>query len=149
LSIRELVKHDLDQLIELYLHLHTVDTPMPERQQIERVWNDAICNDCIKYLGKFIDEKLVSSCAISIIPNLTRSCRPYGVIENVVTHGEFRRLGYGKAVLSAALASAWAKNCYKVTLMTGKRNESTISFYESAGFKRNVKEAYVAVPDSL
>lgn len=149
MSIRVLAKHDLDELLELYSHLHTTDTPLPEKQHIESVWNGALSNECIKYFGYFVDGKLVSSCTISIIPNLTRSCRPYGVIENVVTHKEFRKLGYGRAVLKEALDSAWAKSCYKVMLMTGKRDERTIRLYESTGFKRNSKEAYVAVPNSL
>ncbi len=146
MHIRELVEHDLSDLLHLYRHLHTTDTPLPEQQYVERVWNDALSNKFIKYFGNFVDEKLVSSCTISIVPNLTRSCRPYGVIENVVTHGEFRQRGYGRAVLNAALDCAWARNCYKVMLMTGSRDENTLRFYESVGFKRDRKEAFVAVP---
>ncbi|MFM1897355.1 MAG: hypothetical protein RLZZ385_2429 [Pseudomonadota bacterium] len=47
----------------------------------------------------------------------------------------------------AALDFAWDRNCYKVMLMTGQRDEGTFRFYESAGFERNRKEALVAIPD--
>jgi GNAT superfamily N-acetyltransferase len=148
LSIRELVKEDLDSLLELYGHLHETDSPRPERHDIEHVWKEALGNNSIKYFGYFVGSQLVSSCTATVIPNLTRACRPYAVIENVVTHGDFRARGYGKAILQAALDFAWRRNCYKVMLMTGRLNESTFSFYESVGFKRDKKQAFVAEQNS-
>jgi GNAT superfamily N-acetyltransferase len=87
---------------------------------------------------------LVSSCTLAIIPNLSRGARPYGVIENVVTHVTHRRTGLGRAVLHAALDRAWSAGCYKVMLATGSRKETTLSFYEAAGFQRGGK-AYFEV----
>jgi GNAT superfamily N-acetyltransferase len=83
-----------------------------------------------------------------IIPNLTRACKPYGVIENVVTHQEHRQQGLGKAVLAHALQFAWSQTCYKVLLSTGRKDEATLQFYEHAGFDRNAKQAFVAKPPS-
>lgn len=100
----------------------------------------------IKYFGLFIENELVSSCTIALVPNLTRSCRPYRVIENVVTHSRHRNKGYGKKVLDASLDFAWKNHCYKVMLMTGRFNEATIHFYESAGFNRFSKQAFIAKP---
>src|SRR5690606_11015917 len=130
---RELVKDDLDSLLDLYGHLHRTDLPMPERNEIERVWGQALGSDSIRYFGYFVGGRLVSSCTATVIPNLTRACRPYALIENVVTHGDFRKRGHGKAILHAALDFAWDMNCYKVMLMTGRLNASTFSFYESVG----------------
>ncbi|MBI5604401.1 MAG: GNAT family N-acetyltransferase [Deltaproteobacteria bacterium] len=72
--------------------------------------------------------------------------RPYGLIENVVTHKNYRRRGHGKAVLHHALNYAWSKGCYKVMLLTGRKDESTYRFYESAGFDQNAKQAFLAKP---
>jgi GNAT superfamily N-acetyltransferase len=82
---------------------------------------------------------LVASCTLAIIPNLTRGARPYGVIENVVTHGDYRRTGLGRAILRVAIEWAWSANCYKVMLATGSKREATLSFYEVAGFQRGGK----------
>jgi GNAT superfamily N-acetyltransferase len=79
-----------------------------------------------------------------IIPNLTRGVRPYGLIENVVTHPGHRRTGLGRAVLSAALETAWGADCYKVMLATGFRREETLRFYEKAGFEREGKTFFEA-----
>jgi GNAT superfamily N-acetyltransferase len=83
---------------------------------------------------------------LSIIPNLSRGCRPYGLVENVVTHEGFRRKGCGTAVLAKALALARESGCYKVMLLTGRKDEGIFRFYESAGFDGNDKRAFLARP---
>ena len=90
--------------------------------------------------------ELVSTCTLVIVPNLTRGVRPYGLIENVVTHPGHRRTGLGQAVLSASLNAAWNADCYKVMLATGSRREETLRFYEKAGFKRGGKTFFEARP---
>ncbi|WP_342711463.1 GNAT family N-acetyltransferase [Bradyrhizobium sp. B124] len=84
-------------------------------------------------------EQLVSSCTLAIVPNLSRGGRSYGVIENVVTHADYRRLGLGRRVLAHALDVAWQADCYKVSLATGSKRETTLRFYEEAGFQRGGK----------
>ena len=146
MEIRELKEHDLNELLALYSHLHAEDDPLPERDQVESVWQEIFANQGFKYFGLFDDQKLVSSCNISIIPNLTRGCKPYGIIENVVTHGEFRGRGYARSILKYALDYAWEKGCYKVMLMTGRKSEKVYKFYESVGFDRDAKQAFLAKP---
>jgi GNAT superfamily N-acetyltransferase len=147
MSIRELAEHDLPALLALYAHLHDSDLPLPPAPIVRSVWDSIRSNDSIRYFGAFTDSQLVSACNITVIPNLTRGCAPYGVIENVVTHKLHRGHGHGTAVLKAALEFAWTRQCYKVMLMTGRLDASTFSFYEKAGFKRHQKEAFIAKPE--
>ena len=93
--------------------------------------------------------QLVSSCTLTIVPNLTRSCRPHGVIENVVTHAQHRRRGFGTALLLKSLDEAWSANCYKVMLITGRKDDATFRFYAAAGFDPEDKQAFVARPASV
>lgn len=146
MDIRELEHSELDQLLELYAHLHDEDDPLPPDQAVHNVWEQIRKDENHKVFGVFANNRLVASCVLCIVPNLTRGCRPYGVIENVVTHTDHRRRGFGKAVLRHALAYAWSNNCYKVMLLTGRKNESTFRFYESAGFDRQAKQAFLAKP---
>ncbi|WP_457945655.1 GNAT family N-acetyltransferase [Caproiciproducens sp. LBM24188] len=93
-----------------------------------------------------VDEEagvLVSSCILLIVPNLTHGQRPYGVIENVVTDRAFRGQGRASAVLRAAKLLAQARNCYKLMLMTGSKEASTLNFYRRAGFNTMDKTAFV------
>lgn len=146
MNIRELQSHDLQPLLGLYAHLHEHDEPPPSAAIAEAVWFETIENPRIKYFGGFESGSLVSSCALTVIPNLTRGCRPYGVIENVVTHAAHRSRGWGKAILAQALAAAWQQDCYKVMLLTGRKDTATLRFYEQAGFDRHDKQAFVAKP---
>ncbi|HEX3028646.1 MAG TPA: GNAT family N-acetyltransferase, partial [Clostridia bacterium] len=62
---------------------------------------------------------------------------------NVVTHKDYRKRGYGKAVLQKAIEAARERNCYKVMLMTSRKEESTLRFYEEAGFEKGTKTGFV------
>lgn len=148
LLIRRLELGDLDGLLALYEHLHASDAPRPARSVVEGVWRELMANSAYRYYGAFVEDSLVSSCTLTIVPNLTRGCRPYGLIENVVTHPADRRMGYAKAVLTEALKYSWAANCYKVMLLTGRKDDATLRFYESVGFDPKSKQAFIAKPDA-
>lgn len=145
-DIRELAASDLPALLMLYRFLHDKDDPLPAEPVIQSVWSEALTNPRCRYFGGFDSSALVASCTIMLIPNLTRGCRPYGVIENVVTHAECRQQGWGRALLAHALEFAWSHNAYKVMLMTGRKDAQTLRFYTSAGFDMNGKQAFIARP---
>lgn len=146
--IRKLQEGDLDQLLILYEHLHSTDVALPDISTIKSVWCEILLNPSYHYFGVFIEELLVSSCTLAVIANLTRGCAPYGLIENVVTHSAHRNKGFGKAVLAYALNTAWSRKCYKVMLLTGRKDQATLQFYESAGFNGHEKQAFIAKPNS-
>jgi len=144
-TIREAGEQDLDTVLALYEHLHDADEPAGEDETMA-AWR-AIMDDERTHL--FILESRgvpVSTCMLSIVPNLTRGARPFGIIENVVTRLESRKQGYATALLHHALGCAWGRNCYKVMLLTGRKDEAVFRFYERAGFVRGVKEGFVAYP---
>jgi len=146
MEIRPIARSELSELLALYTHLHADDDLPPDGGTAERIWDELQGSGRYRYVGAYVDGQLVSSCTITVIPNLTRGGRPYGLIENVVTHADHRGRGYARAVLQDALAFAWAQGCYKVMLMTGRKDEATLRFYESAGFDRHGKQAFIARP---
>lgn len=146
MDIRPLAQNDLVPLLTLFRDLHNSDAPLPPTEVVERTWTEILATSRSVCFGGFIGADLVSSCTVTVIPNLTRACRPYGLIENVVTSSSHRRRGYGSALLRTALAHAWSTGCYKVMLLTGRKDEGTFRFYRSAGFDENEKQAFVAKP---
>ena len=126
---------DLAKLQELYVHLNPDDQPSsPEDAH-------AIFERFLRYPGSMIlvgtvEGKLVASCTLVVIPNLTRNGRPYALVENVVTHAQWRKRGFGTALLAAAAERAWEHDCYKVMLMTGSKDPATLAFYGQAGFEQ-------------
>lgn len=142
MQIREAVKDDLFQLLELYTQLH--DNGMPEMGiALEKIWNGIIADNNHHVIIGFCDNKLVSSCVLVIVPNLTHNQRPYALIENVITHKEYRAKGYAAAILEFAKEISIKENCYKIMLMTGSKEKSTLNFYEKAGYNRNDKTAFI------
>ncbi len=146
ITIRELMQHELQQLLELYKHLNKDDAELT-LETVETLWEEIYENKRIHNTVADYEGQLVASCVLTIVPNLTRGGRPYGLIENVVTHSDFRRRGLGTKILKAALEIAWEQNCYKVMLLTGSKREETLSFYEKAGFKRGIKTGFIAAPE--
>ena len=140
--IREIYINELNSLLELYTHLH--ETGLPENTEyLEKTWR-TICNDENHHIIVCdIEGKIVSSCVCVIIPNLTRNIRPYAFIENVVTHSDYRCRGYATACLEFAKEIALKENCYKMMLLTGSKENSTIEFYERAGYNSNDKTAFI------
>ena len=143
MDIRLIKENELEKLLALYTHLHENDLPLPKAIEVKQTWTKIIENDCLSIFGLFIDDNLLSSCYLSVIPNLTRSCSPFAVVENVVTHTAHRNRGYGKAILRHTLDTAWQKGCYKVMLLTGRNSDRIFKFYESVGFNRDAKQAFV------
>ncbi len=136
-------KNDLAGILDLYQYLNPDDPRLVIDEKLADHWNE-ICRD--PYLVYFVAEeegKIVATCNLSVIKNLTRSARPCGLIENVVTHPAYRRHGHGTAVLQKALSAARERDCYKVMLMTGRKEESTLNFYEKAGFHRGEKTGFI------
>ena len=82
--IRLIDKGELDVLLELYEHLHADDAPLPSNQKLQSLWQRIIANPMLHYIVAELDGRLVASCTLAIVPNLTRGARPYGLIENVV-----------------------------------------------------------------
>ncbi len=144
LTLRLLAETDLDALLGLYTELHPADAPLPEHARVLEVWRAMLGDPKLHCLGGFLDAQLVTSCTLLLVPNLTRGCRPYALIENVVTTTAYRGRGYGRAILQHACDIAWQHGCYKVMLQTGRKDDATLAFYESAGFDRTIKQAFYA-----
>ncbi|MBO4473624.1 MAG: GNAT family N-acetyltransferase [Clostridiales bacterium] len=139
--IREANAQDLDGLLELYLHLHEESIPEHDAH-LKETWEKIMSDENYHIVVCEIDGKIVSSCVCLIVPNLTHNVRPYALVENVVTHEDYRGKGYATACLDHAKEIAVSMNCYKIMLMTGSKKESTLRFYANAGYNSSDKTAF-------
>jgi GNAT superfamily N-acetyltransferase len=146
IEIRSAETGDLDRLIALYRHLHPTDEELPDGPGRDHLWTAMRARSGFRCVVGFHGDVLVASCCLAVIPNLTRGGRPYGLIENVVTHADFRRRGFGTAVVAYALDRAWQQDCYKVMLLTGSTRPETHRFYHACGFRSGEKTGFVARP---
>ena len=136
LRIKTAEPGDLPALLELYRQLHPVDPTVSPADAVQTL------QEFLSYPGSAIfigleEHRFVTSCALIVVPNLTRGGRRYALIENVITDKEHRRRGYGREILRAAIAAAWKLDCYKVMLLTGSNDPATLAFYKTAGFEQS------------
>jgi GNAT superfamily N-acetyltransferase len=135
-STRAAQPSDLEGLLALYQHLNPSDEKISRELAASRLGEISQLQGSAVMLG-LLGEGLVASCTLIVIPNLTRGGKPYALIENVVTDARYRGRGYGTRLLHAAVQAAWSADCYKVMLLTGSKQPSTLRFYESAGFEQS------------
>ena len=140
--VREIYADDLDGLLELYTELH--ENSIPKKDGIlTDIWSEILRDKNHHIVVAEKNGKIVSSCVLLIVPNLTHNQRPYALIENVITSSDFRRQGLALMCLNHANEIAVNANCYKIMLMTGSKQEGTLAFYEKAGYNRNDKTAFI------
>ncbi|MBQ9140969.1 MAG: GNAT family N-acetyltransferase [Lachnospiraceae bacterium] len=140
--IREITEQDLQGLLELYTQLH--NNPIPANtQELQKLWQTILNDPTHHIIVAEVDGKIVSSCVCVIIPNLTHNQQPYAFVENVITDEGYRGKGLATACLDYAKALAIEHNCYKMMLLTGSKKESTLRFYEQAGYNSKDKTAFI------
>jgi len=139
---REIKYDDFDNLMKLYTQLHNNVFPENNKNIIE-VWNKIISDNNYHIIVVEENNKIISSCTCIIISNLTHNQQSYAIIENVITDSDFRNKGYATKCLNFAKDIAIKEKCYKIMLMTGSKKESTLNFYEKAGFNRKDKTAFI------
>lgn len=128
--------------MRLYMQLH--DNPMPEdTAEIAELWNGIVDDKNHHIIVAEEDGKIVSSCVCVIIPNLTHNQQSYAFIENVITDKDYRKRGLATKCLNYAKDIALKENCYKLMLLTGSKEESTLNFYRKAGYNSEDKTAFI------
>jgi GNAT superfamily N-acetyltransferase len=124
---------DLPAVLSLYAQLSAGDDLLAPAEA-EATWRRILGSEMMSVHVGISDGVLVATCVLVVVPNLTRSQRPFALIENVVSDARFRGRGFGKRVVQAAIDRAWAAGCYKVMLMTGRSDPAVLGFYRACGF---------------
>ena len=141
--IREATGKDVFDLKELYF-VYLTKWPPKEEQNMEQwaqMLEDFRKKDSFYILVVEDEGKVVSSVQLAIIPSLTHNVRSFAIVENVVTHENYRNKGYASALLQKAAEIAKNHNCYKLSLETGSNRESTLNFYKNNGFEIDSKRS--------
>ncbi|MBK7502342.1 MAG: GNAT family N-acetyltransferase [Polaromonas sp.] len=127
---------ELEQVLSLYDEYEREKSPWPSKQEQQNIF-EQLRNSGGCVLVAVLESSVVGTCTLNVCPNFSWSGRPYAIIENVIVTRTQHNKGIGKALLSHAANLAESKGCYKVALMTGSKELSTLKFYESAGFIGN------------
>src|SRR5262245_46428782 len=110
-SARPAKASDLESLLALF-RVSEVSRAAEPLARAEQIWTEMLSRDRLTVFVAEADSKIVSTCMLITAPNLLRSGRQHGFLENVVTHPDYRGHGFGRAVVRAALAAAWEQDCF-------------------------------------
>ncbi|WCK01427.1 GNAT family N-acetyltransferase [Agrobacterium tumefaciens] len=136
IALRKAGPGDLPDLLELYQSLNPSD-PALTAEEASTAFAAMLAQPGLTVFLATNNGATVATATLLIVPNLTRAARPYALIENVVTLEACRGRGYGRAVVRHTVDAAFAANCYKVMLLTGRQRPEVHAFYESCGFVQN------------
>lgn len=134
-------KDDLQGLLALYKQLNPEEEPI-DLEKAYPVWDATEKSNATKYFVAVDGVKIVSTCNITLISNLTRNGKPFAIIENVITDNGYRRQGIGRKVIENAIRYAKEHDCYKVVLLSSVKRTASHRFYESIGFNGNSKKGF-------
>ena len=139
--VRIIRKDELGELLSLYRYLNDEDPVITQDDHLKALWEEILQDPGQHYIVAEVDGRIVSSCALVVIKNLTRGATPYALIEGVVTHPDYRKRGIGTRLLKRAQEMARENGCYKVMLLTGRKE--AVSFYENGGFIKGTKTGLI------
>ena len=143
MNIRKATGRDAQAIKGLYFDYLTAYPPKEEQDMV--LWSnllDKFAEDENMYLLVAEEEgEVVSSVQMAIVESLTHNVSPFAVVENVVTHIDYRNKGYASALLQEASRIAKEHRCYKIFLETGSNRESTLNFYKKNGFEIDKKHS--------
>jgi N-acetylglutamate synthase-like GNAT family acetyltransferase len=139
---------DLPAILSLYAQLSPGDL-LPGVSVAGETWRRILASEMMTVHVAEFQGRVAASCVLIVVPNLTRNQRPFGLVENVVSDIALRGRGLGKAVVQAAITHAFALDCYKVMLMTGRSDPAVLGFYEACGFERGKTAFQIRQPAIL
>ena len=139
--VRRACKDDLRGILNLYRHL-LPEGDYSDIKSFSREWDEILLKGGTEYFVAFKDNRMVATCNITVISNLTHDRRPFALIENVVSHPEVRGEGFARKVVEMALDHARDQNCYKVILLSASHRKDAHEFYEKLGFSSKTKTGF-------
>ena len=143
--IREINENDAADMAELVKQLSPTELNMTDEivHQIKTKISEMARLGYMKIFGYQQDERIIGTCSIGKMEGITKECRPFAVIENVVVLDSARSNGIGRQLVRHAMDQAENWDCYKVILETGTQDEWKLRFYEKCGLTRGGKTAFI------
>jgi len=139
LVIRSTKPADLPSLLRLLDQMHEGDAPLVANDHLRDVYADIARSRSRLILIAVLDEEIVGTLDLFVMPNLTRAGRPWAGVENLVVAESHRRRGIGDALMQSAISLASQAGCYKVQLVSHAKRDAAHELYRSTGFTAPVR----------
>ncbi|WP_078381920.1 GNAT family N-acetyltransferase [Sutcliffiella halmapala] len=133
--IRELRKQELTIYLEL---LKELDREMVfSINEAEQLFEQIKVYPFYKIFVLEVDKQIAATFTLIICDNFGHGGLKFAIVENVVVHPSFKRMGIGKQMMDMAAEIATENNCYKLMLSSNEKREDAHAFYDALDFKRH------------
>lgn len=137
--IRRAKREDVAALVDLYQQLSLDEAREDSGPSLPAAYGDAFeqvdADPRQHLLVAELDGRIVGSLVLIVVPNLSHRGTPWAEIENMVVDEDARGNGIGESLVNAAIETARAAGCYKLTLTSNLRRTDAHRFYERLGFE--------------
>jgi GNAT superfamily N-acetyltransferase len=103
------------------------------REGSERLLAEILADPRRELAVAVLDDRLVGTADLLIVPNLTHRGEPWAIVENVIVAGTARRTEVGRALMEHLIELARSAGCCKLQLLSGKHRAEAHEFYRSMG----------------
>jgi GNAT superfamily N-acetyltransferase len=141
-EVRLAVPGDVPALLDLYRQLSAGfgDHPTATPEQAAAAVAEIGARPDRALLVGLLDGRVAGTAHLLLLgPNLTRSGRPWAILEHVVVDRAARRRGVGRALMDEAIRRAGEAGCYKLELSSNERRTEAHAFYRASGFEARAR----------
>lgn len=139
--VRGATSRDVDSLLGLFTQLAE---DRPESQPVLRPTAAAVLAAIFTQAGRTllvatVDEQVVGTADLLVVPNLTHHGRAWAVVENMVVDHQWRRVGVGQTLMKEIIHRCREAGCYKIQLLSRKHRHAAHAFYQRLGFQSSAE----------
>ena len=132
MDVVDIAADDLPQLAELIRELTGLETP-PDR--LGAAHAALAANPDARVVGARHGGRLAGAACGFLCPDIVGACRPFLVVENVVTAPDWRRRGVGRLLMDALEAWGHERGCSYAMLVSGPARREAHAFYAALGYE--------------
>ena len=112
-------------------------------EHLDSIWHEIQKNPGVHYFITELEGQITAACILTITPSIIRGGMGYGLIEHVVTHQDFRRLGLAQELMEFVLNFSWKQGCTEVILLSGSDLVPAHALYEKLDFDKEQRTGFI------
>jgi GNAT superfamily N-acetyltransferase len=132
LGVRPAGRSDGQAVMRLLAQLHPAFPPDPNIT--DEVIDGALSDPHRTLLVATVDDEVVATGDVIVVPNMTHGGHPWAAVENVVVDEAWRHRGIGRALFDEIDALTRAAGCYMVQLLSLDHRHEAHAFYGAIGY---------------
>ncbi len=134
--IRPAIHEDIEAMVSLLKELFGIETDFAIDHDRQKSGLAILLDepDSIALVAEYNDA-IVGMCTVQTVIS-TAEGGPAGLLEDMIVHSGFRRMGVGEMLLAAAEKWAGEHGLSRFQLLTDCRNKSALLFYRSQGWQK-------------